>query len=245
MDTAWSPFDDTLVASAGEDGNVFLWKVPDDAFEGWGAEDWVPVDFSPVASIHASARKAGHALFHPTANHVLATATGDHVVKLWDLGNTDAPRSVLSGHGDTIQSLDFNRSGSLIVTTCRDRKLRLFDSRTGADAVRITDGHPGVKGARVTWMGDRDSIATTGFSKMSDRELAIWDTGSLSVIKRMSVDQSAGVVIPHYSDNSILFLGGFIFILLALSFTLANKTYLSLGSSWKGVGVPCFMSFRF
>lgn len=50
------------------------------------------------------------------------------------------------------------------VKTCRDKKLRLFDPRAGSDAVRVTDGHAGVKGSRVVWLGDRDRIATTGVS---------------------------------------------------------------------------------
>lgn len=48
--------------------------------------------------------------------------------------------------------------------TCRDKKLRLFDPRAGAEAVRITDGHGGIKGSRVVFLGDRDRIATTGVS---------------------------------------------------------------------------------
>lgn len=42
--------------------------------------------------------------------------------------------------------------------------LRLYDPRAGAEPVRITDGHSGVKGSRVVWLGDRDRIATTGVS---------------------------------------------------------------------------------
>jgi len=30
--------------------------------------------------------------------------------------------------------------------------------------VRVTDGHAGVKGSRVVWLGDRDRIVTTGVS---------------------------------------------------------------------------------
>ena len=48
--------------------------------------------------------------------------------------------------------------------TCRDRKLRIFDPRAGTDAVRVVDGHTGVKGSRVMFLGDRDRIATTGVS---------------------------------------------------------------------------------
>jgi len=154
-----------------------------------------------------SPRKVGQVLWHPTAANVLATASGEHLVKLWDLADPARPRSVLNGHGDTIQSLSFNATGSILVTTCRDRKIRLFDARTGGDAVRMTDGHGGIKGARVTWMGDTGRIATTGFSKMSDRQVGIWESGGLGSVKTLALDQSAGVVMPFWTDNGILFLG--------------------------------------
>jgi len=208
LDTDWNPFDDSVVASGGEDGKLLIWKVEDSQFDGWGADKWVPVDFDPVARVDASPKKIGQVLFHPTASHVVATASGDHVVKLWDLNNTDDPRTVLSGHTDAIQSVAFNPSGTLLATTARDRKIRIFDPRSGPSPVRTIDGHGGIKGARVTWMGDKDNIATTGFSKMSERQLSIWETGGLSNVKTVGIDQSAGVIMPFWSDNGILFLAG-------------------------------------
>ncbi|KDR81007.1 hypothetical protein GALMADRAFT_91722 [Galerina marginata CBS 339.88] len=208
LDTDWSPHNDSIVASGGEDGKVMIWKVEPSMFEGWGQEGWVPQDFDPVLRIDGSPRKIGQVLFHPTASNVLASSSGEYTVKLWDLANPEEPRSVLSGHGDIIQSLAFNTTGTLLVTTSRDRKLRLFDPRVGGEAVRTNDGHSGIKGSRVTWMGDMDKIATTGFSKMSDRQVAIWETGGLSNVKTISLDQSAGVVMPFWTDNNILFLAG-------------------------------------
>jgi coronin-1B/1C/6 len=207
LDTDWSPFNDSIVASAGDDGKVMIWKVDSAAFEGWGQDGWEPRDFDPVARIDVTPRRVGQVLFHPTAEHVLATATGEHTVKLWDITNPESARSVLAGHGDAIQSLAFNPTGTLLVTTSRDRKIRLFDPRTGGEAVRITEGHGGVKGARVVWMGEHDRIATTGFSKMSDRQIGIWETGSLNNVKTTMIDQSSGVIMPFWSDNNILFLG--------------------------------------
>lgn len=57
-------------------------------------------------------------------------------------------------------------------------------------------------------MGDKGTFATTGFSKMSDRQVGIWDAGSLNNLKMTSLDQTSGVVMPFWSDNNILFLGG-------------------------------------
>jgi len=147
-------------------------------------------------------------LFHPTAENVLATASGEYTVKLWDLANPESAKSVLTGHGDSVQSMAFNPAGTVLVTTCRDRKLRMFDARAGSEAVRVTDGHSGIKGARVVWMGENNNIATTGFSKMSDRQLSVWETGGLGNIKTITIDQSSGIVMPFWSDNNILFLAG-------------------------------------
>ncbi|KAF9224281.1 DUF1900-domain-containing protein [Gyrodon lividus] len=208
LDTAWSPANDTLVASASEDGTSLLWKVPDSLFEGWTSDGWEPLDLEPVARLDVSPKKVGQALWHPTAANVLATASGEHLVKLWDLADSSRPRSTLTGHGDTIQSMAFNATGTILATTCRDKKLRLFDPRTGSDPVRITEGHGGIKGARVVWMGESDRMATTGFSKMSDRQVTIWETGGLGNVKTLMLDQSAGVVMPFWSDNGILFLAG-------------------------------------
>ncbi|KAG6333451.1 hypothetical protein ID866_5641 [Astraeus odoratus] len=208
LDTAWSPANDTLVASASEDGTCLLWKISDSLFDGWTADGWEPRDLDPVARVDVSSRKVGQVLWHPTAANVLATASGEHLVRLFDLADPARPRTVLNGHGDTIQSFAFNPTGSVLATTCRDRKLRLFDPRTGGDPVRVADGHGGIKGTRVTWMGDTDRIATTGFSKMSDRQVAIWETGGLGSVKMLTLDQSAGVVMPFWSDNGILFLAG-------------------------------------
>ena len=208
LDTAWSPFNDSVVASGGEDGKVMIWKVESSAFDGWGQEHWVPQDFDPVSRIDGSARRIGQLLFHPTAEHVLAAASGDHVVKLWDLGSPESPKSILGGHGDAIQSLAFNAVGNVLVTTCRDRKIRMFDPRSGGDPVRVAEGHGGIKGARVVWMGEKDSFATTGFGRMSGRQVGIWDAGSLDNAKMITLDQSAGVVMPFWSDNGILFLAG-------------------------------------
>jgi len=43
---------------------------------------------------------------------------------------------------------------------------------------------------------------------MSDRQVSIWDAGSFTNKKTITIDQSAGVVMPFWSDNGILFLAG-------------------------------------
>jgi coronin-1B/1C/6 len=56
-------------------------------------------------------------------------------------------------------------------------------------------------------MGDPDRVASTGFSKMSERQVSIRDTSSLKTVKTVGIDQSAGIIMLFYSDSNILFLG--------------------------------------
>ncbi len=187
-----------------------LWKIPESAFDGWGAEGWEVKDFEPVWRVDASPRKVGQVTWNPIANGVLASASagGEHVIKLWDIAHTEDPKLQLGGFGDTIQSIAWDPTGRFIAASSRDRKLRLFDARASKEAVKIGDGHAGVKGARVVWMGE-ERFATTGFSKMSERQVGVWDAGSFGNLKMLSIDQSAGVIMPFWSDNGLLFLGMF------------------------------------
>lgn len=59
-------------------------------------------------------------------------------------------------------------------------------------------------------MGEHDRIATTGFSKMSDRQMALWDTGSLTggPINGFEVlDSISGVCMPFWG-KFVFFLFG-------------------------------------
>jgi GTP cyclohydrolase I len=88
-----------------------------------------------VRRVNRRARRLGQVLWHPAAQHVLASAVGDHTVKLWDLGAPESPRAVLASHGDSIQSLAFNPTSQLLATTSRDRKLLAAAVRTVLECI--------------------------------------------------------------------------------------------------------------
>ncbi len=153
-------------------------------------------------------RKIGHVLFNPSAENILASSSGDYSVKIWDV-EAGSPRLTLK-HKDVIQSLSWSANGSLLVTTSRDKTLRIWDVRQEKPAIEV-NGHPGAKNSRVTWMGEHDKIATTGFSKMSDRQLGLWDLKSpqepVGGFDRL--DSSSGVCMPFWDDGTqCLYLAG-------------------------------------
>lgn len=137
-------------------------------------------------------------VYNPSANGILASGSGDHMVRIWD---TDSRGSglenaviELKGHRDTIQSLSWNYTGDLLITvrtstpplpfprlqtsttdlliptpcaraqTSRDKKIRMYDPRASTSPIKEADGHGGIKGSRVVWLGDRDRAVTTGVS---------------------------------------------------------------------------------
>lgn len=147
--------------------------------------------------------------FHPTANNILASSGYDHVIKVWDIEKQGEVLDI-SDHTDLIQSFEWNATGSQVVSTCKDKYLRLFDPRSPKD-VQKTEGMGGGKSSRAVWMSDKgDKICVVGFSKTSMRQIKLWDPRKLGdAFAELDLDQSAGVIMPFYDpDTSILYLGG-------------------------------------
>lgn len=150
----------------------------------------------------------GHVLFNPAAENVLATSSGDFTVKLWDVESGAAKLKLT--HGDIVQSLSWSADGSLLVTTSRDKKLRVWDVRQQKPAQEV-QGHNGAKSSRAVWMGEHDRIATTGFSKMSDRQLGLWDVRAPREPMNgfQVLDSISGVCMPFWDDGTqCLYLAG-------------------------------------
>ncbi|KAK8117655.1 uncharacterized protein PG998_005936 [Apiospora kogelbergensis] len=99
-----------------------------------------PADVSPVAKFGGHSRKVGQVLFNPAAENILASASGDLTIKLWDVNAGTAPLSLK--HPDIVQSLSWNASGSMLVTTSRDKKIRVWDVRQEKPAAEHA-GHEG------------------------------------------------------------------------------------------------------
>lgn len=147
-------------------------------------------------------------MFNPAAENVLATSSGDYTIKLWDV-EAGSSRLTLK-HTDIVQSLSWSANGSLMVTTSRDKKLRVWDVRQEKPA-HVVPGHTGAKASRVTWMGEHDRVATTGFSKMSDRQLGLWDIRDPKepVGGFQMLDAISGVCMPFWDDGTqCLYLAG-------------------------------------
>ncbi|KAI1004123.1 Coronin-like protein [Podosphaera aphanis] len=206
LDTDWNPFNDRFIASGSDDGKVFIWQVPQDFTLYTDADE--PVDIGPLSKLTGHSRKVGQVLFNPAAENILASASGDYTIKLWDVSTSKSHFTLK--HGDIVQSLSWSANGVMLATTSRDKKLRVWDVRQERPAHEV-QGHSGAKNSRVVWMGEHNRLATTGFSKMSDRQMALWDVGNpQEPIGGFTVlDSISGVCMPFWDDGTqCLYLAG-------------------------------------
>ncbi|BCR89326.1 coronin [Aspergillus chevalieri] len=208
LDTDWNPFNDELLASGSDDGKICLWRVPENFTIRPDIEPDQIQDVTPVGKLSGHPKKVGYTTFNPAAENILATASGDFTVKIWDI-EAGAAKLTLK-LGDMVQSQSWSANGSLLTTTSRDKKLRIWDTRQERPAYE-TQGHSGAKNSRVVWLGERDRIATTGFSKMSDRQLALWDIRAPRepITGFKTLDSISGVCMPFWDEGTqMLYLAG-------------------------------------
>jgi len=200
LDIEFNPFNDYLIASASEDGTAKVWNVPDGGLTETLRE--------PAQTLTGHRRKVGTVNWNPTANNVLATSSTDYTIKVWDVEKGQARNSV-EGHGNIIQSVAWNYDGGLIVSTCKDKKLRIVDPRANSVAGEAV-AHEGVKGSRACYLGPIGKVFSVGFSKTSDRQYRLWDPANLSKpLSEENIDTASGILMPFFdADTNVLFLAG-------------------------------------
>lgn len=88
--------------------------------------------------------------WHPTAENILLSAGFDHRILIWNIAKGQAVNAI-ECHPDVIYSLSLNRTGSLLATTCKDKKIRIIDPRSG-EVLRVGDSHQGNKASKVSSM---------------------------------------------------------------------------------------------
>ncbi|KAJ1648225.1 Coronin-like protein crn1 [Coemansia asiatica] len=201
LDTAFSPFDDDVIASGAEDHQAMVWRVPDDLPE---REEDVT---QPMVTLGGHGRKVGHVAWNPVAADVLAVASSDATVRLWDV-QQQRIAVTLQGFKDAILSIGWSQDGRSMAVAARDKKLRIFDARSG-QCVQEGASHQGIKGSRVAWLtGPR--LVTTGFTRSSDRQVFLWDANDLTKpLATHNVDMSAGMLMPFYDEGTkMLYVAG-------------------------------------
>lgn len=203
-----NPFDDQVLASSSDDGTIAIWRISDDYTLHFEDPEEIK-DITPIKKLSGHSRKVGHILFHPVASNILASSSNDYTIKIWNIETGENLYTL--PHKDLITSFSFNHDGSLLATVSRDKIIRIWDIRA-EKVIQEGPGHTGAKASKVAWLGDKDRIVTTGFSKLSDRQYALWNTKDIAagpIGGFAYLDGSSGSCFPYYDDSTnCLYLSG-------------------------------------
>lgn len=201
LDFAFNPFNDNLLATGGEDCHVKVSQIPDDGLKANITES--------LSVMEGHERKITVLHWNPVASNVLASASADLTLRIWDI-EKQAEIAQFSDFGDVCQSFDWSPDGSQLTTTCKDTFMRVFDPRVQGAVVKFA-GFTGSKSSRGLWRGNKGQVIATGASKQSARQYALWDikNADKGPMTLVDIDTSAGVLMPMYDDdNGILYVSG-------------------------------------
>ncbi|KAA0723018.1 Coronin-1B Coronin-2 [Triplophysa tibetana] len=201
LDVQWCPHDDHVIASASEDCTVKIWQIPDGGL--------ITPMSEAIVTLEGHSKRVGILAWHPSALNILLTAGCDNVLCVWDVGTGELVYQLSDAHPDLIYSVSWNREGNVFCTTCKDKALRVIDPRRGTVLKVREKAHEGTRPMRAVFLAD-GKILTTGFSRMSERQLALWDTRDLSEpMVTQEMDTSNGVLLPFYDpDINMVYLCG-------------------------------------
>ncbi|XP_053966577.1 coronin-1C-A isoform X2 [Anastrepha obliqua] len=199
LDIAWCPHNDNVIASGSEDCVVKVWQIPDGGLSRTLTE--------PVVDLVFHQRRVGLVLWHPSALNVLLTAGSDNQVVIWNVGTGEILVHIDS-HPDVVYSACFNWDGSKLVTTCKDKKIRIYDPRSGEIESEALC-HEGSKATRAIFLR-HGLIFTTGFNRSSERQYSLRAPDALNEpIVMVELDTSNGVMFPLYdADTNLIYLCG-------------------------------------
>ncbi|XP_061414354.1 coronin-2B [Lethenteron reissneri] len=199
LDIKWNPFDDNIIASCSEDASVRVWEIP---------EGGLRANLTAATrELYGHSRRVGLIEWHPTAVNILISAGYDYKILVWNVEAGEAVQ-VIDCHRDVVLSLSFNTDGSLLATTCKDRRLRVIEPRSGAV---LQETHCKThKVNRVVFLGNTKRLLTTGSSRWNNRQIMLWDQEDLSEpLVQEEVDGLSGLLFPFYDpDTRMLFLAG-------------------------------------
>jgi len=198
LDIAWCPHNDNVIASASEDCVVKIWQIPDGGLTRTMTET--------IVDLQKHQRRVGLVLWHPSAQNIILSAGSDNNVVIWNVGTGEALLTFTLP--DLVYSGCWNWDGSEVLFTCKDRKIRRVDPRTG-EIEEEAVAHEGNKASRAIFLKN-GLVFTTGFTKHSERQYSLRAPGHLDdPIVMVELDTSNGVMFPLYDpDANLIYLCG-------------------------------------
>ncbi len=141
--------------------------------------------------------EAVNAISWSPGGSVLASASSDSAVRLWDVASGNELRT-LTGHDGQALSVSFSPDGSLLASASSDATARLWDVASGK-LLRTLGGHSG-QVLSVSFSPDGRTLA----SASSDRTVRLWDVASGRPQRTLSGHSGQALSVSFSPDGTLL-----------------------------------------
>ncbi|KAH0010628.1 hypothetical protein KCU78_g10290, partial [Aureobasidium melanogenum] len=143
-----------------------------------------------------SMQTSGPASYQPTSNKLLAPASGDMTIRLWD-ATSGQVRSTLEGHTKCVKAVTFSPDGKLLASASGDKTVRLWDVASG-QACSTLEGHTDCVKA-VTFSHDGTLLASA-----SSDAVRLWDVASGQALSTLEGHTGFVTTIAFSHDGTLL-----------------------------------------
>ncbi|KAJ1986279.1 Lissencephaly-1 [Dimargaris cristalligena] len=167
--------------------------------------DWIP---RPPAKFHLKSHRSPitRVCFHPVFN-VLATASEDTTVKIWDYETGEFERT-LKGHTKAVQDVTFDPKGTFLASCSADLTVRLWDLSNDYQCTKTLFGHDHCVSC-VRYLPSGDKLVSTS----RDKSIRIWEAssgyclktiqGHAEWVRYISVSEDARLFVTGSNDQSV------------------------------------------
>ncbi|KAL3613945.1 RNA-binding protein Musashi 2 [Castilleja foliolosa] len=130
-DVSWHLKNENLFGSVGDDCKLMIWDLRTNKFQ---------------HSVVVHEREVNYLSFNPFNEHVLATASSDSTVGLFDMRNLSSPLHALGNHMEEVFQVEWDPNNETVLASAADdRRLIIWDlSRVGDEQLEgeVEDGPP-------------------------------------------------------------------------------------------------------
>lgn len=133
----------SVIASCSEDACIKMWDYESGNFE---------------RTLKGHTDVVQDIAFDPHSGKLLCSCSADMSIRLWDIQETYSCIKTLQGHDHNVSSVAFTPSADHVVSSSRDRTIKIWEVTTGY-CIRTLLGHRDwVRQVRIFYDGDRKSV---------------------------------------------------------------------------------------
>ena len=185
---------------------------------------WSSSDLTPVAELEGHGEGVSDLSFSPDGR-LLASASDDRTVRIWDLAVGGGARLVktLTGHTNYAFCVSFSPHGNVLASGSFDETVRVWEVRSGK-CLRVLPAHSEPVTA-VDFDREGDMIVSGSY----DGLCRVWDSATGHCVKTLIDDESPPVSFAKFSPNG--------------KFILAATLDSTLVSCAKSIALNFFLHF--